>query len=228
VALTRRPWARCLGAALAGAIVAGALPQDQAVAQRGGDTTRQAGSPDLVPAGFGTLRRDDVAIVVQVQGLTARAIPLDEAVIRTLAPDSYRALQSLRDSRGAALERIRARTGLASVQPWYVEFFNVQQGEARFEPRGMLVRSAGRDFRPLEVVPLVAGYEDGRLAQGRSVNAILVFDPAIALTQPLTVTLAGQQSSAWGEVLPRLERERAAIRSRALAPRPPASHGGAD
>jgi hypothetical protein len=83
------------------------------------------------------------------------------------------------------------------------------------------IRSSGRDFRPLDVLPLVNGFEDGRLAQGRTVDAIFAFDPAVALTQPLVVTLAGQQTSAWGDILPRIERERAAVWSRAAATRKP-------
>jgi hypothetical protein len=85
------------------------------------------------------------------------------------------------------------------------------------------IRSSGRDFRPLDVLPLVNGFEDGRLAQGRTVDAIFAFDPAVALTQPLVVTLAGQQTSAWGDILPRIERERAAVWSRAAATRKPST-----
>lgn len=180
-------------------------------------------SGDTLPAGYGSLRRDDVSITVQVQGLTARAIPLDENVIRALAPDAYASLHALRLSRAPAMERVRARMGLASVQAWHVEFFNSQPGEARFDPKGMQLRSAGRDFRPLDVVPLQRGFEDGRLAQSRRVDAIFLFDPAVSLTQPLTVTLAGEQSAAWSDgansVLSRLERERAAVWSRAAAGR---------
>lgn len=176
----------------------------------------------LIPAGFGTLRNEDVAIVVQVQGLTARAVPLDEAVIRALAPDRYQSLHAIRESRGAQIERVRTRLGLTAVQAWHVVFFNVQQGEARFDPRGVQIRSAGRDFRPLDVLPLQPGFEDGRLAQGRMAEAIFVFDPAVALDQPLVVTMAGQQSAAWSEeLLNRLARERAAIWSRAAAARRP-------
>lgn len=180
----------------------------------------QAG-PGLPPAGFGSLRRDDVAVTVTDQGLTIRAIPLDEAVIRTLAPDSYQAMEAIVRRVAPRLGAIVARLGLPTVQAWHVQYFNVQQGEARFDPRAMLVRSAGRDFRPLDVIALVPGFEEGRLAQGRSADAIYVFDPAIALDQPLTVTLAGQQSTAWSEVIPRLERERTAIWSRAAAARKP-------
>ena len=180
----------------------------------------------LIPAGYGTLRRDDVAIVVQVQGLTIRAMPLDESVIRTLAPDSYGTLHAMREALAPRLDSIRRRLGLASIQSWHVAFFNVQQGEARYDPRGVQIRSAGRDFRPLDVLPLGKGFEDGRLAQGRTVDAIFAFDPAVALTQPLVVTLAGQPTSAWADILPRIERERAAVWSRAAAARKPGSDLG--
>ena len=176
----------------------------------------------LIPAGYGSLKRDDVAIAVQLLGLTIRAIPLEESVIRALAPDSYASLHALRESHAAELGRIGVRLGLPSVQAWYVQFFNVQQGDARYDPRDMQIRSAGRDFRPLDVLALVTGFADGRLAQGRSVDAIFAFDPAVLLTQPLVVTIAGQSSPVWADVLPRLERERAAVWSRAAAARKPA------
>lgn len=187
---------------------------------------------EIIPPGFGSLRRDDLAITVQVQGLTVRAIPLDEGVIRALAPDAYNSLHALAGSRSAAIDRIRTRMGVASVQAWHVQFFNLQPGDARFDPRGMQIRSAGRDFRPLDVIPLSPGYDEGRLAQSRNVAAIFVFDAAIQLTQPLVVTLAGVQSAAWdagsppNDLLQRLERERAAIWSRAGATRKPGTTSG--
>ena len=174
----------------------------------------------LVPAGYGSLRRDDVALKVQILGLTVTAIPLDESVIRTLSPDSYRSLHALRESRAKALDSVRSRTGLSSVQAWYVSFFNVQQGEARFDPLDFLVRSAGRDFRPLRVLAITPGFGDGRLAQRATQDAIYAFDPQIDLTQPLTVTIGTQQSTAWAEVLPRLERERSLVWSRSGAGKP--------
>ena len=51
-------------------------------------TVRSDTAPALVPAGFGTLRQDDIALKLQVEQVQVRAIPLDEAVIRVLAPDS--------------------------------------------------------------------------------------------------------------------------------------------
>ena len=206
-------------ALLAVAVAAGAATPDPATAQVPAQSVTV--DPGLIPAGYGSLKRDDIAITVQVEGLTIRAIPLDESVIRTLAPDSYASLHRLSASHAAELDRVRLRLGLATIQVWHVQFFNVQQGDARYDPRGVQIRSAGRDFRPLDVLPLVRGFEDGRLAQGRSVDAIFAFDPAVSLSQPLVVTLAGRVSSAWSDALPRLERERAAVWSRAAAARKP-------
>lgn len=76
------------------------------------------------------------------------------------------------------------------------------------------------------MLSLVKGFDDGRLTQGRTVDAIFAFDPSIALDQPLVVTLAGQPVAAWGDILPRIERERAAIWSRAAAARKPSPAGG--
>ena len=224
VTLRFAPARVALAAMVAAAVCGPALTSAQAgiVPPRGDTASRRSVDADLLPANFGSLRREDLSVTVQLQGLTVRATPLDESVIRALAPDSYTSLHVMRVSRDAEVNRVRARLGLSSVQVWHVQFFNVQQGDARFDPRGVQIRSAGRDFRPLDIVPLVPGFEDGRLAQGRSVDALFLFDPSVSLTQPLVVTMLGQSSAAWGDALLQvLERERAAIWSRAAAARKP-------
>ncbi|HEX7547149.1 MAG TPA: hypothetical protein VF368_10505 [Gemmatimonadaceae bacterium] len=195
----------------------GARPADSVRA----DTARRADRSGLIPAGFGTLRQDQIAIRVQTLGLTVSAIPLDESVIRTLAPDSYRTLRALRESKTAALEALRTRMGLERVQAWYVTFFNVQQGDARFDAFDLLVRSVGQDFRPLDALPLTPGFGDGRVAQRGQQSAIYAFDPQIDLNQPLTVTTLGQATTVWGDtMLPLVERERSLVWSRASAVKP--------
>jgi hypothetical protein len=175
----------------------------------------------LIPAGFGTLRQDQIAIRVQAMGLTVSAIPLEESVIRTLAPDSYRSLHALRESKKAALEALGARNGLTSVQAWYVTFFNVEQGDARFDAFDLHVRSVGQDFRALDALPLTPGFGDGRVAQRGQQSAIYAFDPQIDLNQPLTVAALGQQTTVWGDAtLPLIERERSMVWSRAPAAKP--------
>jgi len=70
---------------------------------------------DTIPPGYGTLRRDDVVMRFSTGTVEIQVLPLDEQVIRLLAPDTYRSLSRLVQSRtddiaeprGAALRRIR-------------------------------------------------------------------------------------------------------------------------
>jgi hypothetical protein len=221
------PWRRAAALALAACSLASPrLTRGQGApgrppARARGDTAARAARDGLIPAGFGTLRQDQVAIRMQTLGLTVSAIPLEESVIRTLAPDSYRSLHALRESKNAALAALASRNGVSSVQAWYVTFFNIQQGEARFDAFDFVVRSAGQDYRPLDALPLTPGFGGGRVAQRGQQSAVYAFDPQIDLDQPLTVASLGQQTTVWGDAtLPLVERERSAVWSRAAAAKP--------
>lgn len=223
-----------LGCILSFAAAAGILPVPfsgprLARAQSGGsagsssaqqDSVRRGSRAGIIPAGFGTLRQDDIAVLVQNLGLQVRAIPLEESVIRTLSPDSYKALATLRQSKARQIDSVVTRTGLPSLQAWYLTFFNAEQGEARYDALDVLLRGGGRDFRPLEVLPLKSGFGDGRLAQRTSQSAVYLFDPAIDLTQPVTLTIGTQTSTAWTDILQRVDRERSLVWSRAGSGKP--------
>jgi hypothetical protein len=189
--------ARSLGAQQAGALA---------------DTT-------MLPAGFGTLRQDEISVRVQFNALQVRALPLDETVIRTLSPDSYRALHELRESKRALVDSVLKRTGMPGASLWYVQFFNSEQGEARFSPLEVVINSAGRDFRALEVFALTPGFGEQRLLQREVQAGLYLFDPSVDVNQPLTITVETRRSDAWGTLLKRVDRERTLIRSRA-APKP--------
>ena len=179
----------------------------------------QAPPADTVslPAGFGTLRQDDIAIKVQYNALQVRVLPLDETVIRTLSPDSYKSLRELRESKRASVNAVLRRTGAPGASLWYVQFFNQEQGEARFSPMELVITSAGRDFRAVDLFPLTPGFGEQRLQQREVQAALYVFDPAVDVNQPLTVTFETQNSAVWETLLKKVERERALIRSRAAA-----------
>ena len=171
--------------------------------------------PALVPAGYGTLRQEDVAIRLQYLSLLVRALPLDESVIRTLSPDAYAALRELLASRRTEIEAAARRYALARPRLWYVSFHGVEQGETRFSPLEMTVTGGGRDFRPLDAIPLTPGFGAQRLGQRETQAALFVFDGALDPNQPLTVTFQNARSGAWEAILRRIERERSLIRSRA-------------
>lgn len=177
--------------------------------------------PNWVPAGFGTLRQDDIALKSSpANGLQIRAIPLDERIIRLLSPDSYRALSELQASKAAQLLAVKERNRLPSYSIWYVSFFALEQGETRFSPQEFIISNSGRDYRPLDIVPLTPGFGEYRLRQREVQSALLLFDGQIDLNQPVTAQLESVPSvTDWNTVLQRVERERALVRSRAAAKR---------
>lgn len=186
---------------------------------RGTDTTDVA----LVPAGFGSLRQDDLSIkVAPASGLQVRATPLDERFIRLLSPDSYRALRELVASKQGAIRAVQDRLRLPSYALWYVSFFALEQGETRFSPQELILTNTGRDFRPLDVIPLSAGFGQYRLRQREVQSALFIFDGAMDLNQPMSAVMEGTPSATdWNRVLQLVERERTLVRSRSAArPKP--------
>lgn len=174
------------------------------------------GADDLVPAGYGSLRQDDISVKARLQTVLVRAIPLDESVIRLLSPDSYRALRELRDG-GGRREQIRrsaARLGVQEPSLWYVSYFGLQP-DAQYVSGDMDIVSGGRDFRPLDVVPLTAGFGSQRVGQREVQSAIYIFDHGVDTDHSLTVTVQSVPTTSWAGVIPLIERERALVRSRA-------------
>ncbi|HMG94728.1 MAG TPA: hypothetical protein VK565_00410 [Gemmatimonadaceae bacterium] len=190
-----------------------AAGQQNGVAPIADDTTGRAN----VPVGFGTLRQDEIAIRLELQGLIVRAIPLDENLIRLLTPDSYRALRELQESNKQSIAAVTRRTGGRAPDLWYVSFYGVEP-DVHFSPMELVITSAGRDFRALEVLPLSSGFGEQRLRQRETQSAIYLFDESIDLVQPLSVTFQNIRDDTWEQILTRVERERALVRARASRP----------
>ena len=177
-------------------------------------TARDTTSPGLIPAGFGSLKQDDISIRFQLRGLLVRATPLDESIIRVLAPDSYRSLRERRDSERDRIAALAARYGVRGFSVWSISFHGLEP-DVRFSPMDVVVSSVGRDFRPIELIPLTSGFGENRLDQRDTQSALYLFDESVDLNQPLTFMVETTRSSGWQETLRVIERERALVRSRA-------------
>lgn len=175
--------------------------------------------PNYVPAGFGSLRQDAIALkVAPTSGLQVRAVPMDERILRLLSPDSYRALSGLIASKKEELEQVKQRNSLPSFSVWYVSFYGLEQGETRFSPQEFIISNTGRDFRPIDILPLSPGFGEYRLRQRETQSALFVFDGQIDVNQPTTAKMEGTSSATdWSRVLQVIERERSLVRSRAAA-----------
>jgi hypothetical protein len=174
---------------------------------------RDTASAGLIPAELGSLKQDDISIRFQLRGLQVRVTPLDESVIRVLARDSYRSLRDRRESERDRIAALAARYGVRGFSVWSISFHGLEP-DVRFSPMDVVISSAGRDFRPIEVIPLTSGFGENRLDQRETQSALYLFDESVDVNQPLTVMVETTRSAAWQDALRLIERERALVRSR--------------
>ena len=169
---------------------------------------------DTVPAGYGTLRRDDVAVRLSTGTIEVQVLPLDEQVIRLLAPDTYRSLADLVRSRAAEIADAAARGGTEHPTLVMVTFLGVVP-QARFNPEELNITSRGRLFRPIGIVPLSPTWSSFQLDARQQAAALYLFEPGISFAEQLTVTYQGLSSDAWTHAVRLFEQERARVKARA-------------
>ncbi len=200
----------------AAALVSACASAPSAVAQERTQVDLQdANDPSMVPAGFGSLRQDDISVRVSLQGgLLVRAVPLDESFIRLLSPDSYRAMREIINTKSTELDRLKQRGGMSNFSLWFISFFAQEQGETRFSPLEIVISNVGRDFRPIDMFALTPGFGEQRLRQRETQSALFVFDGQLDVNQPLTMIVETAESREWQTVLRRVERERTLVRTR--------------
>ena len=183
-----------------------------------------AQAADTVPAGFGTLRRDEIYVRFGTPALEIQILPLEEQVIRLLAPDTYRSLNQLVASRAQEIADAADRAG--TVNPVLVMVtFVALVNDARFNPEDLNITSRGRIFRPVGIVPLSPTWSSYQLEARQQAVAIYLYDDGIGLREQMTITYQGLSSDAWTRSVRLLDQERARVRARAqLAPPPGQEH----
>jgi hypothetical protein len=179
---------------------------------------RDSTASGLVEPGFGTLKQDDISIVLEGDGFRASALPLDEAVIRLLAPDSYRGLKGVLDSKRQQIMQRASARGIREPRVWQVRFFG-RAPDARFVPTDITVTSGGREYRPIDVVAVTQGFSEQRLQPRDTQTGLLVFEEGLDVSQPVVVSMGAARNTDWdiapGKILTRLDTERASARARA-------------
>lgn len=169
---------------------------------------------DSVPAGFGTLKRDDIAVRFATDQIEIQVLPLAESVIRLLAPDTYRSLAQLLQSKRTEVDSAARRAGVSRPILIMVTFFGVVP-QARFTPQDMNVTSRGRLFRPVGIVPLSPAWSTQQLEARQQAVAIYLFEEGISFREAMTLTYQGLANDAWTRSVSVLERERARVLVRA-------------
>ncbi|HEX3868331.1 MAG TPA: hypothetical protein VHV78_16315, partial [Gemmatimonadaceae bacterium] len=166
-------------------------------------------SPDtsagtLIPAGYGSLKQDDISITLQPTGVRVTMIPLDESVIRVLAPDSYRTLRTVADSRRQQIMQRAAVRGVRNPRVWYVAFTGLVP-DAQFDPTDVTVTSGGRDYRPFDVIALTPGFGEHRLQPREVQRCLLLFDEQVDISQPVDVAIGAERNTDWSTILQKID-----------------------
>lgn len=175
---------------------------------------------DLPPVGFGTLGQDDISLRFQTPNFLISIMPLDERIIRLLAPDTHASLQRLLEARRSEVEEAARRQGIRTPTLFLVTFFG-KQDHARFDPEALTVTSQNRFFRAAELLPVSPGFDDRQLRQRETATAIYMYDDGIRLFDPLTFSIAGLSTDQWEGILRTIDRERSSVDARAAAARRP-------
>ncbi len=156
-----------------------------------------------VPAGYGSLRVDEISINLVEGPLTIQVTPLDEGILRLLVPESH--------DRLAAIATASGPDGGGSL--FLVSFYTETQG-LRFSQTELTVTAQGRTLRAARVASITQGWGTGLLRQREPATAIYAF-PEVDLDQEFEVEYRTVRSSAWAGILPRVRAERGRVRGRA-------------
>ena len=175
-----------------------------------------AQTPDPLPAGYGTLKRDDIVVRFATDQIEIQFLPLEEQVIRLLAPDTYRPLHQLVQSRQTELAGAAQRAGVSRATLVMVTFFGLVP-QARFTPEDVNVTSRGRLFRPVGIVPLSPTWSSQQLEARQQAVVLYLFEEGISFREALTVSYQGLSNDSWTRALRALDRERSRVLVRAQA-----------
>jgi hypothetical protein len=163
-----------------------------------------------VPVGLGTLKQDQFTVGLSSGSLLVKVTPLDEAIIRLAAPDTYNRLRSLRTSRE---KDAVARSASENAELFMISFFSYQP-DVTFQPEDVQIEHQGRVLRAAAIMPLTPNWGKGQLSQQEIATAIYVFADAIDFDLPFVVRYGMDENNDWQSIIPRLQIERGKVTGR--------------
>lgn len=170
-------------------------------------------SGDLPPAGYGSIRSDQLSIRITLDDIELRFLPLDERVLLLVSKDGYDALKGLIASRQTAIDSAASNAALSTPGLALVTFFALR-ADARFDPENVSLLYRNQFWRPVAIVPVTANFTGRQLPVRQQASAIFLFDNPLPVYEQFDVVYGTVQSSAWQEALRRIERERGMVMTR--------------
>lgn len=169
-------------------------------------STAPVTTDSLPPAGYGTLRQEEVSMTLRNQDLEIMVTPLAESVTRVTAPDTYDRLHRLAEQHGG---------DAPSPDALFLVSFFTQQSDVRFVPEEVQILSRGLRLRPVDIQPITPTWGQRRVRQRTTEMAVYAFPPEVDLASDLVLAYGLEQGGNWSAVLSRVQAERARVRARA-------------
>jgi hypothetical protein len=176
-------------------------PADTSAASAADPRTNQ-----LLPVGYGRLNQDDISLRLVAGDMEIRFVPIEERIIRVLAPDAYRALHDIRESRRAGVDSVSRRYGAAAPGVALVTFFAARAGQ-RYEPQALSISVNNQEYRAVGMVPISANFTSQQLQNRGQASAVYVFDTPIPVLQEFTLGYGTYRTDSWKSRVPVIERE---------------------
>jgi hypothetical protein len=168
----------------------------------------------VLPPGYGTLSQNDLALRLRNNDIEIRFIPLDQRVIRLLAPDAYQSMVGLVETHRRGIDSVASRGGVSRPGLGLVSFFSLQP-DVRFDGQNLTLLIRNQVFRPLGTIALTPRFTSGQLGVRDQASAIYVFEETIPVDDSFTLSYGGLTSEDWKSKQAILERERARVSARA-------------
>jgi hypothetical protein len=164
-----------------------------------------------VPPGLGTLRQEEISLLLRRGELQLLVTPLDESVVRLTAPDTYERLSAL----GRGYQDIfLQRTGSAVPFRLFLISLFSEAIEVAFEPEGLNLVNRGLRYRPVDIRPLTPDWDSRRVLPRETSMAVYAFSGDVDFERPTEVEYLEVRSREWEKILPLIQRERARLRMR--------------
>ncbi|HKU62200.1 MAG TPA: hypothetical protein VJQ44_13335 [Gemmatimonadales bacterium] len=172
------------------------------------------GSPRMPPEGYGSLTQNDLTLRIVTPEIEVRMVPLDQHVTRLLAPDAYRSLRGLVESRRASIDSIARRSGTSRPGLALVTFFGQQSG-IRFDPQTVAVTIRNQYLQPIGIVPYSPRFSSQQLNVREQASAIYLFQEELPVGDSFRFSYGSFNSDDWQSKQRLLDRERARVSARA-------------
>lgn len=182
----------------------------------GAGHTQENPDPSVMmpPMGLGSLKQEQISITIANDQLTVRFEPLNEQLLRLLAPDAYRALSGLIARNRAAIDSISRDAGASQPGLMLLTVY-ANTPDARFDPTLVGVTVNTRRIEPIGILPLDANFNRQQLAVRTVGMGLFVFSEPLPVYSTLVFSYGSVAAEGWASMIPTFDRELARVSARA-------------